>query len=308
MFRSVLTLAVALLAAGVACAADTSETPTHAAVERGRYLATAVLDCVACHVRRDAADQSKTTGPDWAGGTVFDERWGLPGRVVAPNLTSDVASGLGAWTDDEILRAIREGRNRRGEPLFPLMPVELYRRMSEDDARALVAFLRTIPPVATPDDAPVTELPMPRSALPALPPLEAPVPAPADDPVSRGAYLASLTGCIGCHTPTSGGRLLEDRLLAGGVRFTTPFGGFVTPNVTPDAETGIGAWSSEEIRRVITTGVRRNGVPVVASFMPWYIYQNMTPGDVDDLVAYLRSIPPVRLDVNDPANHHPLGG
>jgi hypothetical protein len=91
------------------------------------------------------------------------------------------------------------------------------------------------------------------------------------------------------------------------VYFTTPFGSFPTPNLTPDPETGLGAWTDDEIKTLLTTGVRKNGQRVVANFMPWWIYKNLTPSDLDAIVAYVRSLKPVRNDVYLAENHFPLG-
>jgi hypothetical protein len=89
--------------------------------------------------QRPAADVS-IVGPEM----------GLPGRITSKNLTSDAKTGLGSWTDGEILRAIREGVSKDGHALFPLMPYPNYRTMSDEDAYAIVAYLRTLKPVRNP--------------------------------------------------------------------------------------------------------------------------------------------------------------
>jgi mono/diheme cytochrome c family protein len=274
----------------------------------GRYLANAVLDCKSCHTRRADADQTQLLAPEWTGGEVFDRRWDLPGVIISPNLTPDRQTGIGAWTDDELRRAIRQGINRAGEPLFPLMPSHLYQKLADADLDALIVFLRSLPAQKKPTDR-VTELDMPRSALPRLPALAGPVSAPpASDPVARGQYIVALANCITCHAPTVKGQALGDRFLAGGVAFTTPFGTFVSPNITPDPETGIGLYTDAELERLLREGKRKDGKQVIANFMPWYVYRNLTQADVAAVIAYLRSLPAVRNDVRLAENQFPLGG
>jgi mono/diheme cytochrome c family protein len=276
-------------------------------LQRGTYLTSAVVDCAHCHTKRDVNDWTIEHGPEWAGGETFGAEWKIPGTIITPNLTPDMATGLGAWTDDEVKRAIREGLNRNGERLFPLMPSHYFQAMSDEDIDGIVAFLRSLPPTPKPSTE-VTTLQIPREAIPKLPPITAAVPPSPTDPVGRGEYLVRLANCRTCHSPTKGGQEIKERFLAGGVYFTTPFGSFPTPNLTPDPETGLGAWTDDEIKTLLTTGVRKNGQRVVANFMPWWIYRNMAPADLDAIVAYLRSLPPVKSDRYLPENQFPLGG
>ncbi|MGG5821976.1 c-type cytochrome [Falsiroseomonas sp. HW251] len=115
-------------------------------------------------------------------------------------------------------------------------------------------------------------------------------------PRSRGEYLATIMECAGCHT---GGALPgqpDPRLhLAGSaVGFGIPgVGVFYPPNLTPDRETGLGAWSEAEMIRAIRTGVRPDG-RVLAPVMPWHHYAALTDDDARALVRYLRGLPPVR--------------
>jgi mono/diheme cytochrome c family protein len=300
----------------LACSSKHSDPPAAAAspaatestaLERGTYLTSAVVDCVHCHTKRDPNDFTQTHGPAFAGGEVFDAAWKIPGTIITPNLTPDVDTGLGAWTDAEVRRAIREGVNRKGERLFPLMPSHYFQAMSDEDLDGIVAVLRSLPP-SPKASTQETVLQIPREALPKLPPITAPVPPSPTDPVGRGEYIVRLANCRTCHSPTKGGQEISERFLAGGVYFTTPFGQFPTPNLTPDPETGLGAWTDAEIKTLLTTGVRKNGQRVIANFMPWWIYKNLTPSDLDAVVAYLRSLPPVKNDIYLAENHFPLGG
>jgi mono/diheme cytochrome c family protein len=115
-------------------------------------------------------------------------------------------------------------------------------------------------------------------------------------PQDRGAYLAAIMDCRGCHTPgTLMGKPDAARDLAGSeVGFQVPeLGVFYPPNLTPDRETGLGTWSAAEIARAVTTGVRPDG-RILAPVMPWHAYAALTAEDALALAGYLKSLPPVR--------------
>lgn len=276
-------------------------------IERGRYIAEAVADCTGCHTRHNPHDFAEMTGPHWAGGEEFGPEWGLPGSFVTPNVTPDPETGIGLWTPAEIKRAIRHGINREGERLFPLMPYYMYRYMSERDLDSLVMYLRSLPPHPHPSRR-VSDLKIPRSAIPPQPPLQEPVPEPPTDPVGYGEYLLLIANCMTCHSPTKGGQPVPGRLLAGGVRITGPFGTISTPNITPDMKTGIGAYTEEDFIRLMKEGVKRGGAPLFLNYMPWYAYRHMTVEDLKAMYAYLRSLPPVENEVGRAENQFPLGG
>jgi mono/diheme cytochrome c family protein len=114
--------------------------------------------------------------------------------------------------------------------------------------------------------------------------------------LARGQYLAAIMDCGGCHT---GGALIGKPdpalALAGSqIGFQIPeLGTFYPPNLTPDRETGLGAWSAAEIVAAVRTGVRPDG-RILAPVMPWHAYAALTDADAAALAAYLKSIPPVR--------------
>ncbi len=123
----------------------------------------------------------------------------------------------------------------------------------------------------------------------------------AETPVERGAYLtSSIMACGNCHTPRGpDGAPQMDKQFSGGMRFDTPGFDVTASNITPDAETGIGAWSEADIRKLLTTGTRPNGVQV-APIMPYNFYQGLTSSDLDAITAYLKSIPAVKNQVPGP--------
>jgi mono/diheme cytochrome c family protein len=275
---------------------------------RGKYLTSAVVDCVHCHTHRHFKDYMVAFGPNYAGGEEFGEAWKMPGTLITPNITPDKATGLGDWTDDEIKAAIRNGVNKKGERLFPLMPSHYFQRMSDEDLNGIVAFLKSLKPLPMASEK-RTKLAIKRTELPPLPPITKPVPAVGpEDPIKRGEYLVTLANCRTCHSPTQKGQEIKDRFMAGGVYFTGPFGSFPTPNITPDPETGLGKWSDEEIKAVLTTGKRKSGLMLKYNLMPWWLYRNLTDADLDAIVAYLRSLKPVKNDIFKKENQFPLGG
>lgn len=135
----------------------------------------------------------------------------------------------------------------------------------------------------------------------------------AETPVERGRYLVeSILACGNCHTPKSGNGdpIMERDLAGGGLSFTLPpFSGTAT-NITPDRETGIGTWSDAEIKRAIVAGVRPNhgrlANTTLAVVMPTPFFKALLPDDLDAVVAYLRSVRPVRNEVPAPVYKMPV--
>ena len=271
--------AAVLFHAGVAAA----ETP----VARGKYLMEAIVGCDDCHT---------IPGPPgaalkYAGGFVFD----LPGmKAVSPNITQDPETGIGKWTDAQIVAAIRDGRRPDNTVIGPPMPIGMYNRMSDDDVNALVAYLRTIPPIKHKTAKSSYKIP-----LQAPPPARDVAAPPRSDKVAYGGYVAGpLAHCMECHTPMERGQRDYAHMAgAGGFPFEQPGGGVIkAPNITPDPETGIGKWTDDQIKKVITTGIhitgRKMGVP-----MPYDHFAKMTAEDLDAVVVYLRSLKPIRHKV-----------
>ena len=256
-------------------------------VDRGRYLVEGIGACANCHTPKGPSGDL----PDkrFAGGFGLEEAFGT---WVSSNITPDKETGIGRWTDAQIVRAIREGKHRDGRTLGPPMPFDLYRQLSDRDVRAMVAYLRTLPPVKNA---------VPRGrytiALPASygPPVKS-VPEPSrKDPVKYGEYLAGPVGhCVGCHTPlTPDGRTDESRPWAGGFPFVGPWGTVYSPNLTSDPETGVGTGTDGELKRAILNGLKRGG-GMLSAPMPWPYYAGrVTAADVSAIVAYLRTLRPI---------------
>jgi mono/diheme cytochrome c family protein len=253
-------------------------------VARGRYLVEGIAGCGNCHTPK--GPQGDLPGMNLAGGMVFEEQ---PFRAVASNITPDLETGIGRWTDAQLARAIREGIRPDGRVIGPPMPIELYRGISDADLAAIVAYLRSVPAVR--HAVPPSEYRMP------LPPNYGPpvanVAGPANDPVSRGRYLAGPVGhCIECHTPMGeGGHRDWSRTGAGGQAFPGPWGVSVARNITPNRERGIGGWTDAQIIRAVTQGVSPDGRHLFPP-MGFGYYARVNQRDLADIVAYLRTLPP----------------
>lgn len=271
-------LVVALAGSAAAAAAETP-------LERGRYLFDSLLACRNCHDEPDGARRAL------AGGARFGQDGGAIG--YAPNITPDRDAGIGAWSDDAIARAIREGVRPDDSYIAPVMPFELNRRISDSDIRAIVAYLRSVPPA---------DKIVPRTDWgtavhgPYGPPLGHVPDVDRRDKIAYGAYLAGPLGsCIACHTPydKSGRPVYAHRLGAGGTTFEGPTGEAIAGNITPDRDTGLGVFSDDQIKTMIVTGMRPNRSRM-NPVMPHGRFANLTPDDLDAIVAYLRSLKPVR--------------
>jgi mono/diheme cytochrome c family protein len=258
-------------------------------VARGEYIVRSVAVCGGCH----AADPKNPDGP-LSGGMEFHD-WRI-GTARASNLTPDPGSGLGTWSEAEIVRALRNGERKDGRLLTPVMPYEWFHEMSDADALAVARYLESLAPVRH-EVKQNPNLSFKLGKLFFLRPLRAvSVSAPSRSAtVEYGAYLTQHAGlCADCHTPRTG--LLQkpdkSRLFAG---MKDPPEGFpVKPaNITPDLESGIGKWSESDFVRAIRTGIRPSGPPL-DPFMPWPALKRMTDDDLHAIYQYLRTVPPAR--------------
>src|ERR1700734_1993707 len=122
----------------------------------------------------------------------------------------------------------------------------------------------------------------------------------ADTPVERGAYLVNtIMTCANCHSPKGPPDVVAGKDFSGGLRFDAPPFDVTAPNITPDKETGIGAWSDDDIERLLRTGRRPDGVPIAVA-MPTGFYDIITDSDLDAIVAYLRTLKPISNKVPAP--------
>lgn len=275
-------------------------------IARGRHLFTVLADCDGCHTPRD---WSKFAGPiieaERGAGYEFPAELGLPGRVFSANLTSDPETGLGQWTDGEILRAFREGVSRDGRALFNFMPYDHYAKMSDEDAYALVAYMRTLPPVRRAQPKPELIFPVKYLVNDFPKPLDGPVAAPSrDDQVKYGEYLVNLALCKHCHTPMEKGQPIEGREFSGGQELRVDARLVRTPNITPDDETGIGRWTEDRFVAKFKGFENMSGenAPKMNqtnfTIMPWLALSRLPEEDLRAIYAYLRTLKPIHSSVD----------
>jgi len=265
---------------------------------RGKYLVESVSACMDCHAPHDWSQHDAPVLPGMEGaGQDMSMLKGLPGRIVAANLTPDSETGSGTWSDDALARAIREGIGHDGRALFPLMPYEHYRNYSDADLASIVVYLRSLPAVRNP--LPSTEIISPvKYLIRSVPePILAPVAAPdLSDPAKRGAHLVDVAGCVDCHTAMDRGMALAGMDFGGGQIFEGPWGKVASANLTPDAS-GIPYYDEALFVQTIRTGFVK--ARTLNQIMPWHIYRNMTDEDLKAAFAYLKTLTPVKHTVDN---------
>ena len=267
-------------------------------LERGRYIFMGLSGCVHCHSPLEASQRGFPPVMNLMGsGQVLVEEASL-GRIVAPNLTPDMQTGSGKWTDDQFARAIREGIGHDGRTLFPMMPYQNFRSMSDEDLASVVVFLRSLPPIRH-------ELPKTAVAFPAkylikgLPqPVTSPVSAPlASDRVQWGKYLVRLANCANCHTAHGAhGEPIPGLDFAGGEKIAKDGVTSTSANLTPDAS-GIPYYDEALFIRTLRTGTV--GARELSSIMPFVVYRNLSDDDLKAIFAYLQTLKPIRHRVDN---------
>ena len=273
---------VALLAAGPATTA-VAQTP----VERGSYLVNTVMTCHNCHTPMGP------NGPQFdkalSGGLRFNEP---PFDVTGSNLTPDPETGLGKWSDADFKTALLEGIRPSGHHLAEVMPTGFYKILTPGDLDGIIAYLRSLKPVSNKVRDPVYKMEIPHKVFPGA---EKPMSeADLGDKVKRGFYLVTIAHCMECHTPfgpPGTGADFQNSLGKGGRDFPGPWGTSTSRNITSSKTKGIGDWSDADIKRAITQGVRKDGSRLKPP-MGYPYYTKMTDGDLDAIVAYLRTVPP----------------
>lgn len=256
-----------------------------AVLERGKVLMNGIVACGNCHVARGPQGQ-RLSDKGLSGGMVFDEP---PFRAVASNITPDRATGIGAWTDAQLARAIREGIRPDGRVIGPPMPMEFYRHLADSDLAAIIAYLRAQPPVANAVAPSVYRMPLPPAYGPPVQTVALP---PAGDLLKTGEYLARIGHCMDCHSPRApDGRLVDGQVGAGGQQFPGPWGMSVARNLTPH-DSGLKGWTDAEIARAIREGVRKDGTALKPP-MGFGFYKTINDADMAALIVYLRSLKPL---------------
>jgi mono/diheme cytochrome c family protein len=256
-------------------------------IERGEYL-TRAADCVVCHTAKE--------GTPFIGGRAFV----LPfGTLYSTNITPDLETGIGTYTNADFLNALQRGIARDGKKLYPAMPYPSYTLMSDADALAIKAFLFTLPPVHAPPLPDTLAFPFNQRALMSLwsalfnPDRRYQPNRDQSDEWNRGAYLAeALEHCGECHTPRSLFFSLNNRKkFQGAIQ-----AGWRAYNITGDRDSGIGAWSNADIARYLSLG-HADGRGAASGPMGEAVDESMSllsSSDIEAMATYLRTVPPAR--------------
>ncbi len=286
--------------------ADNKEDSIKRVIARGEYLANHVAPCLDCHSKRD---YTKFSGPvvpgtEGMGGEVFDQKlMGIPGTVYARNITPDPETGIGTWTDDEVLRAITQGISKNGDTLFPIMPYVNFNHMAKEDLMSIIAYIRTLKSIK--NKVPTRQLMIPISMAYPGPALQKSIDAnmrpPESDPVKYGEYLMNAAVCTDCHTPQVKGQFDFSRAFGGGLAFDVGTFKVNSANITPDSATGIGTWTEERVMNKFTVCREEKGYNYDPgkqnTIMPIVSYAGMTDNDLKAMYAYLRTVKPVKNKV-----------
>ena len=268
---------------GIGIARADTDSQAYQRIERGRYLVE-LADCAGCH--------NQPGGKPYAGGLALETPFG---KILAPNVTPDRETGIGAWSDEDFVNALLNGRGDHGKRLYPAMPYPYYTKMSRDDALTIRAYLATVEPVQ--HDVVSNQLPFPfgiRTGLLAwnwlffTPGRFEPVTGKSAE-WNRGAYLVEGPGhCGACHTANNflGGDETSHALEGGVLQ------GWFAPNLTGDAHRGIGGWSVDDLVAYLKTG--HNRITAATGPMSEVVVDSTSHLSDDDLraiAAYLKSLP-----------------
>jgi len=282
------------LAATVAKSAE-NVTPD---VERGRYLA-AAGNCISCHTRPN--------GEPFAGGVQFQTPMGL---IYSTNITPDAETGIGRWRELDLMRAMHEGIAPDGRRLFPAFPYTSFTKVTDDDVKAIHAFLKTLKPVRyspPPNGIAFQQRWALRiwNSMNFEPVRYQPVASRSAD-WNRGAYLVEGLGhCSACHTPRNRFMaLITTRGYAGGNFQARVADGKVRRwsgvNLT-SSTTGLASWSVDDLAKYLKTGFNQHG----GTFGPMNEVivnstSHLTSDDLRAIAVYVKSLPIQNIDVSKP--------
>ena len=282
MVRHILAALAAAIAAVGPAAAET-------ALERGSYLVNSIGACSNCHTPRVQGVPDLTRRLS-GGFQTFDEPWFT---VKGANVTPDRDTGIGAWSEADLRKALTEGVRPNGIRLAAVMPYAFLKVMTARDTDAVIAYLRSLPAIRNEVVTPQYKAEQVAITVP-----WADKPMGEDDlktPAKRGLYLSSIAHCMACHARTSEASPpdFKNAFGRGGREFKGPWGVSVTANISASPK-GLGGWSDAEIRRALTEGVSRDGrrlKPPMIDYVAYY--KTWANEDMDALIAWIRTIPPI---------------
>ncbi|WP_394830798.1 hypothetical protein LVJ94_30245 [Pendulispora rubella] len=269
-----------------------------ASIEHGKYLARYVMQCTTCHSEIVPNTPGDVPVEASLGKGRFMANIKGMGKICASNITPDKETGVGNMTDGELVRSMREGIGKNGNALNPLMPYASWKEtLSDSDALAIVAYLKTIPAIK--NEPCKSELDFPLSLIVRILPApveKAPPPAPVAG-IERGKWLLKVAQCETCHnTFDDHHQPVPGHYLAGAMPFDLENGSKVyAPNLTADPATGIGRHSDDDLMKAFDKGVSKDGRPLYE--MPWAQIQKMTDDDKKAIILALRQVPAVNHTV-----------
>jgi mono/diheme cytochrome c family protein len=283
-----------LLATNTRPLTDVKFKATPARIKRGEYLTNSSLMCFVCHSPRDTTKTGFPPDLSRKGGGVI-LRESKEERMVAPNITPDIETGAGSWTDDMLSRAIREGIGHDGRALSLPMYWSSFSNLSDEDLASVVVYLRTIAPVKNKLPTRFLSLEKEKILQPKSRPLLHPVDAPdLSDMLTRGRYLVKTADCVGCHSSFQP-QARNPGYFGGGNRIrkiNNPTSSVYSANLTPH-ETGLKGWTPDLFIQVMRTGKGDALNPA----MPWVAYKSMTDQDLKAMFMALQTLPPVNHKV-----------
>ncbi|MBX2923960.1 MAG: c-type cytochrome [Chitinophagaceae bacterium] len=258
-------------------------TSTPERLSRGEYLVNGILHCLTCHspLNWNAAGAPPVAGKEGSGGDILFED--STTKIIAPNITPDKETGAGMWTDDMLVRAIREGIGHDGRALSTKMPYYNFRYLSDEDLAAVIVYLRSLPAVY--NKVAATKLSadekswLEKSYSPVTEKVIAPD---LSDSIQRGSYLVRIGDCMGCHSYSGE---YSPGLFAGGYNINISGHQAFSANITTDAS-GIN-YGLQAFFFVIRTGKGNTLSPV----MPWNSFKNLNDADLRAIYAYLTTLP-----------------
>ncbi|WP_354239212.1 cytochrome c [Bradyrhizobium sp. LA2.1] len=252
-------------------------------IERGRYLSI-LSDCAGCH--------TVPGGKPFSGGRPIETPFG---NIISPNVTPDLETGIGAWSDDQFDAAVRKGIGRTGAHLYPAMPYNAYTRMSRDDVMAIRAYLTSLEPVRNSRNA--DTLPFPfniRSTMIVWNALYFTAGEYKPEPTksaewNRGKFIVDGPAhCGACHTPKTllGGDRTDQYLQGANLQ------GWSAPDITNNRRTGLGSWTADDVALYLKTG--HNRATAATGPMAEAVElstSRMKDEDTKAIATYLKSLP-----------------
>ncbi len=285
--------------ASVAPAEAATATPLPGDISRGRRFFEATGGCT-CHTNYPDEGQDALY---LAGGRALETPFGV---FYSTNITPDIQTGIGAWSDADFIRAMREGLSPEGEHYFPVFPYPAFSGLREQDLVDMKAYLDALPPIRRLNKSPAAPFPFSKR----LPILGwkwlnfDPQPISTDRARSaewnRGNYLVNAAAhCGECHTPRTLTGGLDRALWLAGSRDGPE--GELAPNITPDQATGIGTWSVVDLVWYLEMGLKPDG-DATQGLMAEVIehgYSKLPEAELRAIAVYLRSIPAIENSVTD---------